>query len=326
MSISNTSTPKPTEGYLSLPVATLLPERAVGVDLYIRHLRSGPLRLYRASRIPLEEDDLSRLANRGVRVLYMRKSAHARYQAYLKENIATLIADESQSVTSRFSALNEVVRDVLESSFRKGDTDETVRQSERLADHCVDLLSRDDYSETELMDVLHHDYHTFTHSANVSYLAVILARSLGMTDQETVRQIAVGGLLHDLGKMNIPHQLLTKPARLTEREFDIVRNHPIWGLEKLGQRDDLSQGQLMMVYQHHERVAGGGYPVGCRQREIHDWARICTVVDVYEALKANRPYRDPLPIGEIIGIMTRDSGKVFDQEMLQCWLKVIKPS
>ena len=101
---SSSSASQHSEAYLSLPVATLLPERAVGIDLYTRHLEAGPLRLYRASRIPLEVDDLARLAARGVRVLYMRKSAHARYQAYLKENISTLIADAAISSKSGINA------------------------------------------------------------------------------------------------------------------------------------------------------------------------------------------------------------------------------
>ena len=311
------------DDYLSIPVATLLPEQSVGIDLYLRD-ESGELQLYRSAKIPLEDGDLAKLTDRGVRVLYMPKSAHREYQDYLKENLTSVMADERQPVAARFSMLNSVVRDVLQTSFRNNDIDETVTQSGWIADHCSDLLARNDYVEADLLGVLHHDYHTFTHSANVSFLAAMLARAYGIDDPADTREIVVGGLLHDLGKLDIPAQILTKPSKLSDREFDVIRSHPTVGFEKLCERDDLSYGQLMMVYQHHEKVAGGGYPVGCPKSEIHDWARICTVVDVYEALKANRPYRRPLSTAEIVDILNRDCGKVFDREMLKCWLTVMR--
>lgn len=152
----------------------------------------------------------------------------------------------------------------------------------------------------------------------------MLAKALGIQDADTIREIAIGGFVHDVGKLEIPEGVLTKPTGLTNDEWRIVRDHPKWGFEKLRNRDDMSFGQLMMVYQHHEKVNGAGYPVGCRRTEIHDWARLCTVVDVYEALTAIRPYRRRLHRTEMLQIMNRDSGKTFDQEMLKCWLTATK--
>lgn len=313
------------DDFLPISVNTLVPNECVSVDLYIQN-SDGRVQLYRDADVPFGEKDLQRLLSADVRTLYIRQSAHEQYQEYLRENLTATISDESRSVSARFWMLNEVVRDVLASTLRKGDIDEVVSQSRWLADHSVELLSRDDYSAADLIGVLKHDYQTFTHSANVSFLCVMLAKKLGIHDAAEIHEIAVGGLLHDLGKLEIPVRVLNKPGPLTDVEFDSIKKHPRWGFEKLCRRDDITFGQLMMVYQHHERVAGEGYPVGCPGREIHEWARLCAVVDVYEALTANRPYRAPYGSRDVVEIMSRGSGMHFDEEMLTCWLTIIRPS
>ena len=309
--------------FLPIPVHSLVPNHCMAVDLYIRESRTGPFQLYRAHDTPFQENDRERLANNGVRNLFISKSSHRLYQDHLRENLTAVLSDESQDITSRFACLSEVMRDTMSAAMSKDDVDQCVNESSRLAEQTVSLLQRDDYVVTELLGVLHHDYCTFTHSTNVAVMCGMLGQALGITDPLRLQQITAGGLLHDLGKQEVPDQILAKPARLSDAEFDIVKNHARWGYEKLCRRTDVTYPQLMMAYQHHERVAGGGYPVGCPKEDIHDWARICTVVDVYEALTANRPYRTPMTAKELREVMTNGSGKIFDPEMLKCWQAII---
>ena len=124
---------------------------------------------------------------------------------------------------------------------------------------------------------------------------------------------------HDVGKLEIADAILSKPGRLDDAEFEIIREHPRTGFRKLCRREDLNFGQLMMVYQHHERLDGKGYPVGITAEQIHPWAKVCTVVDVFEALTSNRPYRKAMSYSKAFEIMDRDSGLAFDPEMLKCW-------
>lgn len=310
---------KPEEDFLSVPIHTLAPNQCMDVDLYIRDTNTGRLRLYKAHDIAFEETDQDRLTQRGVRNLYILKSSHKQYQDQLRENLFNVLNDEGRTVASRFSCLSEVVRDTMATVLDKGDLNRCVQECVLLAEHCVSLLQRDDYVTSELLGVLHHDYCTFTHSTNVALMCAMLGKALGITDEAELQELTVGGLLHDVGKQEVPDHILSKPARLTDAEFDVVKNHARWGYRKLCRRDDVTFAQLMMVYQHHERVAGGGYPVGSVKEEIHDWARMCTVVDVYEALTANRPYRSPMSAKELHEVMSNGSGKIFDPEMLQCW-------
>ncbi|MDG2220500.1 MAG: HD domain-containing protein [Rubripirellula sp.] len=148
-----------------------------------------------------------------------------------------------------------------------------------------------------------------------------MAAELGY-DTDDVQKITTAGLLHDLGKLKINQRILRTPRKLTSEEFEIIKSHPTLGFEQLAFREDLCEGQLMMVYQHHERLDGGGYPVGVVDSEIHPWAKICAVVDVYEALTSFRPYRSPMPKEKVFEIMRRESGKSFDPELLACWIRI----
>ncbi len=226
------------------------------------------------------------------------------------------------SLAAQVGALNDVVRDVLETQFRTGETDQTVSEAARLGAVTANIVCNDQFAASDMFRVLHHDYATFTHSANVAFYAGMLAAELGY-DPHDVELMTTAGLLHDLGKLAIDEKILCKPGRLTDEEFDVIRLHPTVGFEQLNYREDLTEGQLMMVYQHHERLDGKGYPVGVVDSEIHSWAKICSVVDVYEALTSYRPYRSPMPRRKVFEIMERDSGKAFDAEVLACWLKII---
>ena len=135
--------------------------------------------------------------------------------------------------------------------------------------------------------------------------------------------MATGALLHDYGKIDIPEPVLTKPDRLSDDEFGLIRRHPTIGYRKLCDREDMSFSQLMMVYQHHERINGKGYPVGLVGDEIHLWAKICAVADVYEALTSNRPYRRGLLPCEAFDIMEREAGTGLDKGLFECWKKII---
>jgi len=318
---------RPGQGtYLPISVKTLHPSRVVGVSLYLKDPADGRLFLYRSPEVALAESDLEKLVDRNVTTLYLESGGHDRYQQYLRENLASIIEDESTPVQQRFGCLNEVVRSVLSEAFRTSDTEAVVECSNTMARHCVDLICREDVVATDLMDVMYHDYRTFTHSANVSYFCVLLARQLGIADEQQLQDIAAGALLHDIGKLDVSDRLLAKPGKLTDLEFDIIRTHPQAGLQKLGSRDDLSFGQLMMVYQHHERLDGGGYPVGVGGSGIHDWAKICSVADVFEALTSHRSYRSGMRKSQALEIMDRDAGKALDKEILQCWKQTIARS
>jgi HD-GYP domain-containing protein (c-di-GMP phosphodiesterase class II) len=154
----------------------------------------------------------------------------------------------------------------------------------------------------------------------------VLAVRLGNFDSVEVAQIAAGGILHDIGKRHIPLTILNKTSKLTDAEWEVIQQHPVTGYRELAMRDDLTEGQLMMVYQHHERLDGSGYPAGITGDEIHPWAKICAVADVFDAMTCQRSYRRAIPIAEVFSYLRRMAGIKFDEDIVDCWLSQTAPS
>lgn len=310
--------------FIPISIATLLPSSHLGLDLYQAETETENYVLYRGSEYPLTVADLDRLRGRGIEHLFISRESQDSYKNYLRE-IATATDRENISLAVRTEAVTEVVRQIIQEAFTEDDVDQTVDAASQLGTLTADILTNDQFAVKDMLKVLHHDYATFTHSANVAFYCGMLATELGYSS-EVVEEITAGGLLHDLGKLEIRDELLRKPGKLTELEFREIRMHPTLGFKKLAHRDDLVEGQLMMTYQHHERLDGKGYPVGCIEDDIHPWAKICSVVDVYEALTSNRPYRKSMPRKKALQIMEREIGNAFDPELFKCWQSIIKQS
>lgn len=245
-----------------------------------------------------------------------------RYESFVSEHWQEIINSDKLPPVDRVGLFSEVVRHLLKSEFESGNAASILAASKELGAATCSVVADSEIAIPQLLNVLHHDYGTFTHSTNVSLFCVLLARELGIPDQD-LQDIAVGGMVHDLGKLHIEPAILNKPGRLTDDEFRIVKRHPTIGYRELC-RQDLSFDQLMMVYQHHEKINGSGYPVGCEGDEIHLWARICTIVDVYEALTSNRPYRQPASRQAALTILNNGDGSEFDSEVLKCWRTMIE--
>ena len=165
------------------------------------------------------------------------------------------------------------------------------------------------------------DGDTFSHITNVCVYSVMLARSLGIQDQKELVGIGQAALLHDVGKCSVSGDILRKPGRLTKPERELINDHPRQGFVRLCHRSDLNEGQLRMVYEHHEKIDGSGYPVGLTGPEIHWMARLCSVVDVFDALTGRRCYRKPTSYADAGDYLKQNAGSQFSPEFVECWIQ-----
>ena len=134
------------------------------------------------------------------------------------------------------------------------------------------------------------DEYTFKHSVDVAAMAMVVGRQQGLSDRE-IYEIGVSGLLHDVGKSKIPNEVLNKKARLTDEEFSVMKQHSLFGYRILEGKNDISDVVRLGVLQHHEKINGKGYPLGVPEEKISPFARILSVVDIYDALVTERPYK-----------------------------------
>jgi HD-GYP domain-containing protein (c-di-GMP phosphodiesterase class II) len=308
-------------GLVPVAVKTLQAQKCISFDLYFWPSRNRPPRLFREKNVPMEPGDLKRLLAENVTTLYTPSSHAQQYCEHVRNNV---LADESIPPRDRYQILTEATRAVLTASLEKGDVDGALSVTADLSRDMVGLICERHNIFNDLLPVMTHDYATFTHISNVCTCSVVLAEACGMRDRDQLMLVAQGALLHDIGKCFIPAKLLNKTGPLTKDEQEVIRKHPTRGFEELCFRPDLSWGQLMMVYQHHERFDGRGYPAGLVGKEIHEWARLCAVTDVYDALTRDRAYRKGADTKTVLEYMDRESGRSFDEEICQCWISTLK--
>ena len=163
------------------------------------------------------------------------------------------------------------------------------------------------------------DDYTFAHSVDVGVLAVLAGMALGYS-RPRLFELAMGALLHDVGKVQVQRSLLTKPAALTPEETAQMQLHTVYGFEMLKGRLDISAASAHVAYQHHERSDGSGYPRGLKEPAIHPLAQVVAAVDVFDAMTADRPYRRGLPAHQVAAFLERQAGRQFNPVVVERFL------
>lgn len=159
----------------------------------------------------------------------------------------------------------------------------------------------------------------FSHSIGVCALSVVLAMDLGYSDSD-LKALAAGALLHDVGKMHVDDAIWQMPRRLTDEEFEEVRKHPGYGFQMLSRHPEIDMRAAHIAFEHHERYDGHGYPRGLVGEEIHPFARLVSVVDVFDALTSRRPYRGAWSVERALALIYDESGRAFGQLEAEAFL------
>lgn len=193
----------------------------------------------------------------------------------------------------------------------KDETQNYAKKLEKYFEEVILLLSR---------IVEERDPYTAGHQKRVALIAAAIAKQMGLSEEEQ-QKLYIAGLLHDIGKLYVPSEILTKPAKLNPVEFELVKIHPEKGYETLITLESLKE-IAEIVRQHHERLDGSGYPRGLKNKQIIKEARIIAVADVTEAMLAWRPYRPSIPINEVLKYIDENKGKLFDAEVVEACKKV----
>jgi HD-GYP domain-containing protein (c-di-GMP phosphodiesterase class II) len=197
-------------------------------------------------------------------------------------------------------------------------------QAKKIANTLVDELCRNHGTLVNFVDMRTKTDYLFNHSVSVCILATMTGISLGY-DELRLRDLGVGALLHDVGKLVVPQEILGKTDRLTLSELEEIRKHPQYGFDILRKNPDVSLMSAHCAYQHHERYDGSGYPRQLANSDIHQFAHIVALADVYDALTSDVTYRRAVPIYEALAIITKAAGTYFDPELVDHFCGNIAP-
>lgn len=192
----------------------------------------------------------------------------------------------------------------------------------RIIDSLARLVSQDRTSLMALTALKRYDNYTFTHMVNVSVLAMAQARSLNL-DGPLLREFGFAALMHDIGKVNTPLEVLNKPDKLTKDEFDVVKQHVVDGAHILRRTPEMPALAPVVAFEHHLRQDLSGYPENVAHRELNLCTQIVSIADVYDALRSNRVYRDGLPSERIRAIMTQKDSPAFNTKLLRRFINLM---
>jgi putative nucleotidyltransferase with HDIG domain len=167
-----------------------------------------------------------------------------------------------------------------------------------------------------------YDNYTFTHMVNVSVLAMAQARSLNL-DGAMLREFGFAALMHDIGKVHTPQEVLNKPDKLTKDEFDAMKRHVVDGAHILRRTPEMPALAPVVAFEHHLRQDLSGYPENIGHRELNLCTQIVSIADVYDALRSNRVYRQGLPSDRIRAIMTQKDSPAFNTKLLRRFINLV---
>jgi len=214
---------------------------------------------------------------------------------------------------------------VMMSRLLESPTTENIHTSKDAVKSITGLILSDDDTAHNMLRITTHDFYTYTHSVNVGVTAIMLAKELFRnSDNHDLGELGAGFFLHDLGKVNVDPRIINKPARLNEKEMNQMRTHPYQGYKILEDADAMSEECKYIVLQHHELYDGTGYPKRLKGDEIHEYGRICCLADVFEALTAERSYKQSLHRFDALKLMRDEMPNHFSREMLNSFILLFK--
>lgn len=188
---------------------------------------------------------------------------------------------------------------------------------EKIAENILLDIFRNREHLAQLTDIRLHDTYTFAHCVNVAVLSAMLGNFCRL-DRRTMLDLIMGSLLHDIGKVLIPLKILNKPTKLSDNEYDIIKEHPEAGRKKINEMHVFTSAiPSIIAAQHHEHLSGNGYPHGIKAESIHRLSRIVAIADVYDALTSARPYKKPYKPHVAYKIMNVACKGQFDTELLK---------
>ncbi len=205
--------------------------------------------------------------------------------------------------------------------FDNTDSDNFMETTTNISNELVNAITSSNAVAIDINLIKVSDEYTFKHSVDVATMAMVIGQGCGL-NQDQLRELGISGLLHDLGKSRIPLEVLNKPGRLDDKEFELMKQHSLFGFKILKEKDQLPDSIMMGVLQHHEKISGKGYPLGTAGDSIHKYAKIIAVADVYDALVTERPYKKAFPKREAVEMilaMTQD----LDMEAMQSFFNCV---
>ena len=245
---------------------------------------------------------------------------HIRVGRVVVEHKVDADAGDMSTIRRMYSEAVSVAGNVWDSAQTEGQPDATLART--MIDGLAQAVAQNRTALLALTTLKNYDNYTFTHMVNVSILMMAQARALGI-DGSLLREFGLAALMHDIGKVRTPLEVLNKPDKLTDQEFAIMKRHVVDGAEILRGTPDVPALAPIVAFEHHLRTDGSGYPDGVQRGGLNLGTMLCGIADVYDAMRSQRAYQQSFPTDRILQVLKRNDGQQFDQNLVRRFVQLL---
>ena len=230
------------------------------------------------------------------------------------------VASDMAAIRRLYANAVKIAESVWDAALTEGQPD--LPGALNAIDGLADAVTQNRTAVVALTAMRNYDNYTFTHMVNVSILTMGQARALGI-DGRLLREFGLSALMHDLGKVRTPKEILNKPDKLTDGEFAIMRRHTVDGAEILRQTPEMPVLAPVVAFEHHLRLDRQGYPDGITRDTLNVATMLCSIADVYDAMRSQREYQEAFPTDRILAVLERNDGMQFDQHLVRRFVQLM---
>lgn len=252
--------------------------------------------------------------------ILIKKTDMPLYREYIKSlDYQTSLYESDEKVKAIL--IKEKTKLVLRDVLSDPTNGKHIKESSKVVEQIAGAILSNRKTLYDMISMKNHDYYTYIHSVNTAILSIGLGIAIGLYDND-LHSLGFGALLHDIGKTNVPSDVLNKPGRLTFFEYRIMQNHVMEGEKILRNQPYFPEDAIYAVTQHHEKLNGQGYPLNLRGTHITKFGRIVGITDCYDALTTERPYKPAYTPFEALSVIVNDSEQ-YDPDLLRTFIKML---
>lgn len=312
------------------------------IEVVVEHIRPGAVlshptydihgNLVHGSYIPFSENEIDSLIEAGIEKIYYELPEKEneivetpQYNPTLNKGLLDYITNGkykgprtiSAKTQARAVGVMEKLVDVIRDDV---DNPEVYKEARNVVGEILEEIDESDQRVVNLLDIQAYDDYTYTHSLNVGVISMLFARKLEL-DDELVKDIGLGGFLHDIGKIKVPHDLINKTGKLSAEEFEQIKHHAQIGYETIKNNQLLPEIVKKIVLLHHEKFDGSGYPLKLKADQIEDYVILVSLADYFDALTTERSYKKAFTTRETFNLILKKAGIFFKSELAHRFVK-----
>ncbi|MCF6284212.1 MAG: HD domain-containing protein [Candidatus Hydrogenedentes bacterium] len=312
-----------TGSYVSIHTDSLRMDTSPPFALYIRPGADKPHVLYCERKTRFTRDAKRRLLQNRIDQLYISEKERRLYSRYVADNLADILGDPKLTVREKSSILYDSAQAVVEEVLKKPTERTRIERGKAIVERTVEFMRSEEFLLEHLLRTISCDYYLYTHSVNVVAYSIALCMRAGYGDPATLREVANGALLHDVGESQLDQATIHKKGALTDEEWQQVKGHPEAGCVLLRKAGNLGEIALDIVLHHHEKLNGVGYPHSLSGDDISVFVRIVTIADIFDALTTERHHQQARSSFDALKLMGESMRDELDTDLFRHFVSMM---